>query len=109
VRFFDDVVGQGDIDVVNALLAPDCRYFDAGSLRTSNVPEFIEYLENARLPFDSIDVEIDSMIAEGNRVAVRCSYHLVVAGEHSVAPVMADFLIEEGKIAEMWRCVSAGH
>ena len=107
MNFFKEVVGQGNLDVVNALLAPNCRYFDAGSIRTTNVPEFIDYLEKARLPFDSIDVEIDNIIAEGNRIAVRCLYHLVIAEEHSVVPVMADFLIKNGKIVEMWRCVPA--
>jgi len=106
-HFFKEVVAQGNLDFVNALLAPNCRYFDAGSLRTKNVPQFIDYLKKARLPFDSIDVKIDNIIAEGNRVAVRCSYYLVIAGEHSVALVMADFLIEDGKIVEMWRCVPA--
>jgi len=107
MHFFREVVSQGNLDVVNALLAPNCRYFDAGSVRTTNIPEFIDYLIKARLPFDSIDVKINNIIAEGDRVAVRCSYHLVVAGEHSVALVMADFLIEGGKIVEMWRCVPA--
>ena len=106
-HFFREVVGQGDLDFVNALLAPNCRYFDAGSVRTTNVSEFIDYLKEARLPFDSIDVKIDNIIAEGNRVAVRCSYQLVIAGEHSVVLVMADFLIEDGNIVEMWRCVPA--
>ena len=105
MHFFREVVSQGNLDIVNALLTPNCRYFDAGSVRTTNIPEFIDYLKKARIPFDSIDVKIDNIIAEGNRVAVRCSYHLVIAGEHSVALVMADFLIEDGKIVEMWRCV----
>jgi predicted SnoaL-like aldol condensation-catalyzing enzyme len=106
-HFFREVVGQGNLDFVHALLAPNCRYFDAGSIRTKNVPEFINYLKKARLPFDSIDVKIDNIIAEGNRVAVRCSYHLVIAGEQSVVMVMADFLLEDEKIIEMWRCVPA--
>lgn len=107
MQFFEEVVSQGNIDVINELLAPNCRYFDAGNIRTTNIPEFIDYLKEARMPFDSIYVKIDNLIAEGNRVAVRCSYHLVIAGEHSVALVMADFLVEDGKIVEMWRCVPA--
>jgi limonene-1,2-epoxide hydrolase len=104
-HFFREVVGQGNINVVNALLAPDCRYFDAGRIKTKNVPEFIDYLKKARLPFDSIDVKIDNIIAEGNRVAVRYSYHSVLSGELIVVPAMADFLIKDRKIIEMWRYV----
>jgi predicted SnoaL-like aldol condensation-catalyzing enzyme len=106
-RFFGEVVGQGNLEAVNELLAASCRYFDAGSLRTEGTGEFIDYLIQARKPFDSIDVKIDSIIAEGNRVAVRCSYHLMLEGEHSVVPVMADFYIEGEKILEMWRTVAA--
>jgi predicted SnoaL-like aldol condensation-catalyzing enzyme len=104
-HFFRKVVGQGNINVVNALLAPNCRYFDAGRVKTTNVPEFIDYLKRARQPFDSIDVKIDNIIAEGNWVAVRYSYHSLISGEHFVVPAMADFLIEDGKIIEMWRYV----
>jgi predicted SnoaL-like aldol condensation-catalyzing enzyme len=105
--FFKEVVGQGNQDVVIALIAPNCRYFDAGRVKTTNVEEFIDYLKKARMPFDNINVEIDNIIAEGDRVAVRCSYHLVKTQEYSVVPVMADFLIEDGKIVEMWRCVAS--
>lgn len=107
IYFFNEVVGQGNQDAVNALLAPNCRYFDAGRVKTTNVQEFIDYLVKARMPYDSIKVEIDNIIAEGNRVAVRYSYHSVLAGEHSVVPAMADFLIEDGKIVEMWRYIPA--
>jgi len=106
-RFFREVVGQGNLEVIDELLAASCRYFDAGSLRTKGISEFIDYLVHARKPIDSIHVKIDNMIAEGNRVAVRCSYHLILEGEHSVVSVMADFHIEEEKIVEMWRTVAA--
>ena len=104
-HFFNEVVGQGNIDVVRVLLAPNCKYYDAGSIKTTNIPEFIDYLEKARQPFDSIDVKIDNIIAEGNRIAVRYLYHSVLNGEFIVVPAMAEFLIEDGKIIEMWRYI----
>ena len=106
-RFFREVVGQGNLEAIDELLAASCRYFDAGSIRTTGISEFIDYLIQARKSFDSINVKIDNIIAEGNQVAVRCSYHLMLEGEHSVVPVMADFRIEDGKIVEMWRTVAA--
>ena len=105
-RFFEEVVSRGNQETVNELLATSCRYFDAGILKTTGCDEFNAYLIEARKPFDSINVEIDNIIAEGNVVAVRCSYHLMLEGEHSVVPVMAEFHIEEGKIVEMWRTVA---
>ena len=105
-RFFNEVVSQGNQEVVDELLDTRCRYFDAGSVRITNNREFINYLIKARLPFDNINVKIDSIIAEGSRVAVRCSYHLMYEGEHSSVPVMAEFHIENRKVREMWRCVA---
>jgi predicted SnoaL-like aldol condensation-catalyzing enzyme len=105
IYFFNEVVGQGNEDAVNALLASNCRYYDAGRVKTTNVQEFIDYLVEARMPFDSIKIEIQNIIAEGNRVAVRYSYHSVLAGELIVVPAMAEFLIEDGKIVEMWRYI----
>ena len=105
-RFFREVVSNGKLEYIDELLDARCRYFDAGILRTSGLSEFIDYVIQARQPFDSINVKIENIIAEGNEVAVRCSYHLELEGEHSVAPVMADFRIEECRIIEMWRAVA---
>jgi predicted SnoaL-like aldol condensation-catalyzing enzyme len=107
IDFFNEVVGQGNEDAVNSLLAPNCRYYDAGRVKTTNVQEFIDYLKKARMPFDSIKIEIDNIIAEGNRVAVRYSYHSVLSGELIMVPAMAEFLIEDTKIVEMWRYIPA--
>jgi predicted SnoaL-like aldol condensation-catalyzing enzyme len=76
-------------------------------LKTIGCDEFNAYLAEARRPYDGINVEIDNIIAEGDQVAVRCSYHLMLEGEHTVVPVMADFRIKSGKIVEMWRTVAA--
>ena len=105
-RFFEEVVSQGNLETVDELLSASCRYFDAGILRTTSCGDFNTYLIQARKPFDSINVKIDNIIAEGDKVAVRCSYHLMLEGEHSVVPVMVDFHIEERKILEMWRTVA---
>jgi len=106
-QFFKEVDSLGDIDVVNELLSPGCKYFDAGRIKTNNISEFIDYLKEAREPFDSIDVKFDNLIAEGNSVAVRYSYHSVLAGEQIIVQAMAEFLIEDGKIVEMWRYIPA--
>jgi len=107
IYFLNEVVGQGNETAVNELLAPNCKYYDAGKVKTSNIQEFIDYLKKARMPFESIKIEIDNIIAEGNWVAVRYTYLSVLGGEHIVVPAMADFLIENGKFVEMWRYIPA--
>jgi predicted SnoaL-like aldol condensation-catalyzing enzyme len=105
-RFFREIVSAGNLEAIDELLDASCEYFDAGSLRTRGLDEFTEYVIQARRPFDSINVKIENIIAEGSQVAVRCSYHLMLEGKHSIVPVMADFRFEEGKIVEMWRTVA---
>jgi predicted SnoaL-like aldol condensation-catalyzing enzyme len=106
-RFFQEVVGRGNQETVNELLATSCRYYDAGILKTTGTDEFNAYLTEALKPHDNLYVEIDNMIAEGNQVTVRCSYHVMLEGELSIVPVMAEFHFEEGKIVEMWRTVAS--
>ena len=103
---FKEVDSNGNLEVIDDLLDARCRYFDAVILRTRGLTEFIDYIIQARKPFDSINVKIENIVAEGNEFAVHYSYHLALEGEHSVAPVMADFRIEDGKIVEMWRVVA---
>ena len=105
IYFFNEVVGQGNETAINELLAPDCKYYDAGKVKTTNIQEFIVYLKKARMPFESIKIEIDNLVAEGDWVAVRYSYFSVLGGELIIVPAMADFLIEDGKIVEMWRYI----
>jgi len=107
IHFFNEVVAQGNENAVNELIAPNCRYYDAGKIKTTNVQEFIEYLKKARMPFESIKIEIDNIIAEGNRVAVRYSYHSVIEGKLIEVPAMAEFLTEDGKFVEIWRYIPA--
>ncbi len=105
IYFFNEVVGQGNENSVNAILASNCRYYDAGKVKTTNIQEFIDYLKKSRMPFESIKIEIDNLVAEGNWVAVRYTYFSVLGGELIVVPAMADFLIEDGKIVEVWRYI----
>jgi len=107
IYFFNEVVGLGNEDAVKEILAPNCKYYDAGRVKTTNVQEFIDYLKKAREPFESIKIEIDNIIAEGNWVAVRYTYNSVLSGELLVIPAMADFLIEDEQISEMWRYIPA--
>ena len=106
IYFFNEVVGQGNEKSANVILASNCRYYDAGQVKTTNIQEFIDYLRKARMPFESIKIEIDNLIAEGNWVAVRYSYFSVLGEELIVVPAMGDFLIEDGKIVEMWRYIT---
>lgn len=107
IYFFKEVVGEGNENSAKAILASNCRYYDAGKVKTTNIEEFTDYLKKARMPFESIKIVIDNIVAEGNWVAVRYQYFSVLEGELIVVPAMADFLIEDGRIVEIWRYIPA--
>ncbi len=66
-------------------------------------------MRKARMPFESIKIKIDHLLAGGTGVAVRYTYHSMLEGELIVVPAMAEFLIKNGKFVEIWRYIPARH
>lgn len=106
-RFFMDVLTEGKMDVLEDILAPDCTYTDGGKLKYTTRDDFTNYVSEARKGFIKTKVIIEDIIAEGDRVAVRCTYHLETERDRYVVPVMGIFLFRNGKIAEIWRNIAA--
>lgn len=109
-RFLSDVIVGGDTSAVDALLAADVAdhnlVFGSGQNRTSLTTLGWRILAGA-----DVDVEIDDLVATGDRVAVRAT----VTGAHEeslmdLAPTGRPFEItyvwfcrvEAGRIAEIW-------
>ena len=102
-RFFRDGFSAGRIDILEGILAPDCSYNDAGRPKFSNRKDFIEYVREGRKPYSNIDVVVDDVVTENNRVAVRCTYHLEKENDQFRLPVMGFFHLDRGKIVNIWR------
>ncbi|MGB7056000.1 MAG: nuclear transport factor 2 family protein [bacterium] len=106
-RFFMDVLTAGKMEVLEDILAPDCTYTDGGQLKYTTRVDFTNYVSEARKEFIKTKVIIEDIIAEGDSIAVRCTYHLETERKRYVIPVMGIFHFRSGKIAEIWRNTAA--
>ena len=77
--------------MLEEILDPRCGFFDGGALRFTSRDDFIEYVFEAREPYTETAVVIDDLVAEGDKVAVRCEYQLATDDGRSRSAVMGFF------------------
>jgi predicted SnoaL-like aldol condensation-catalyzing enzyme len=104
-QFFLEVLKEGKLEILDFILDSECLYIDGGKLKYSNREDFIEYVRETRKPYTTTDVVVDDIIAEGDRVATRCTYHLETKRDRVTVSVMGFFQFFEGKIVKIWRNV----
>ena len=111
VRYFQEV-DKGDVEEVNALIdemyASD--YVGYFALSEQRGPEALkEHYSNGLLAFGDMQHTIEDMIAEGNMVAVRCTFQATHKGDFMgvpatgkllTGPVFYIFCFENGKVKE---------
>ena len=94
-RFFEEVYSQGNLELVEELMAPDYVAKGAGT--------YTEGLEAVKRSIASkppgIDVKVEEQISEGDKVVSRLAFS--ADGESWVG--VAIQRIVNGKIAESWR------
>ena len=113
-RWFDEVWNEGRSETIDELMAPHCT---AGGLGDTpehvlkGPAEFKPFYEKFRGAFPNIKVAVEDLIAEGDKVAARCSVRATHTGDHlgvpaSNAPVIFDGIaivrIADGKFVESW-------
>jgi steroid delta-isomerase-like uncharacterized protein len=113
-RWFDEVWNQGRAEAIDELFADDgiahgLSEDEASPLR--GPAGFKPFHQVFRGAFPDIDVVIEDMIAEGDKVVARCTVRGKHAGDHlgiaaTNAPVSFDGIaivrIADGKIVEAW-------
>ena len=113
-RWFEEVWNQGRADAISEMLAEDGIVHglsDEVSAPLKGPEEFLPFHSQFREAFPNIEVVVEDQIAEGDRVATRCS----VRGKHTgdslgfaatQSPVeftgVAITRIRDGKIIEAW-------
>ena len=105
-RFFFQVLRDGKMEALEEIMTPDCSYTDGGTLKYTNRNDFTDYVREARKPYTQIKITIHDTIAEGDRVAVRCTYHLETELIRHTVPVMGIFRFQQNKIVEIWRNIA---
>ena len=113
-RWFDEVWNQGRAEAIDELFASDgiAHGLSGDEENPMAGPEgFKPFHQTFRGAFPDIEVVVEDMIAEGDKVVARCSVRGKHAGDHlgiaaSNSPVAFDGIaivrITDGKIVEAW-------
>jgi len=112
-RFFEEVFGQGKLNVLDEIIAKDHVNSGPGSLPgLPTGPEGTKQLVTVyRNAFPDVHFTIDEQIAEGDKVVTRWSAHgthqgelagLPATGKSSTVTGISIDRIVNGKIAESW-------
>jgi ketosteroid isomerase-like protein len=101
VRRFAEAQNNGDIELLNELLAPDvvrhCQATPDVEIRSRE--DFVRFYQASSSVFSDARVTIDIMVAEGDMVATYGSF----TGTQDVdSKFLSVIRLENGKIAELW-------
>jgi len=113
-RWFEEVWNKGRSDAIDEMLATEGVVHglsEDAQTPLNGPPGFKPFHEKFRGAFPDINVAVEDLIAEGDKVAVRCSVRGKHTGDHlgivaSNAPVefggIAIVRIKDNKIVEAW-------
>jgi steroid delta-isomerase-like uncharacterized protein len=112
--WFEEVWNKGRADAIEEKLSADAvihGLVDAQGKPVNGLQAFRDFHAQFRGAFPDIGVNVEDMVAEGDRVAARCTVHGNHFGDHlgfaaTNAPVeftgVAIIRVKDGKIAEAW-------
>ena len=110
-RYAEEVWGEGNVDVMDDLLAEDQIYHDPTFSGTEHVDEFKEFIRGYHETFPDLRFDIEGMIAEDDTVAFWGRASGTHEGEFMGIPPTGNRIdvmginvvrIEDGRIAERW-------
>jgi predicted SnoaL-like aldol condensation-catalyzing enzyme len=97
-RFIKEVLGGGDIDLIDELLAPD---YVNPSMGVTNRTGFKAVISGMKTSAPARDFEIDDIVAEGDSVVFRGNMNVTLAsGKKVSARVITYYRLVDGKIVE---------
>jgi predicted SnoaL-like aldol condensation-catalyzing enzyme len=109
-RIFDEVINAGRIELANELYAPD-HVLHPENPDIGRGPEGMKgAFAGLREQFPDIEVTIESMVAEGDLIAVRLTFRGTEAatGSPAVWPEMVFTRMVDGRAAESWEVTDTG-
>ena len=113
-RWFEEVWNQGKSETIDELLAQDGvihGLVDVTGQPVRGIEAFHEFHNQFRGAFSDLQVSVDDMVAEGDRVVARCGVRGKHTGESlgfaaTNAPIQFEGIaivrIKDGKIVEAW-------
>lgn len=86
-RIIEEVWNKGDLAAVDELVAPNHIYHFPGREDIKGPEGVKQFVTMARTAFPDIHITIDDMLAEGDKVACRCTWRGTHKGEiRGIAP-----------------------
>jgi len=111
-RVLKELFNQGDLDLVDEIIAPDFVQHDPAMSEDLRGPEeFKGYISMYRSAFPDIHIEVEDQLAEGDRVATRWTstgthegelMGIASTGNRVTVAGMDISRISGGKIEESW-------
>jgi steroid delta-isomerase-like uncharacterized protein len=110
-RFFDVGPSSGDLAAADALLAPGFTLHVPLPAPGPGIAAMNNIITSCRAAFHGLQVTIEDMLADGDRVACRFTARGIHKGEFMGLPPTGReiamtgieiFRLQEGKIAELW-------
>ena len=110
-RLIEEVYNRGNLDVVDELMAPDVFDHAAVPEHQHGIDGFKHVIEWVRDLSSDIHYDIDDIIAEADKVAVRMTVSGTDTGTLRGNPPTGKrfsvdyvhwFRVEDGKVAELW-------
>ncbi len=109
-RVIDEIINQGNLSAINDLFTPD--FVDRSSPEQPPGPEGVKgFVARVRAGFPDLRVDIEDVIAEGDKVVIRTTWRGTHQGRYGAAPptgrqvtrtMIQIFRLADGKIIEEW-------
>jgi predicted SnoaL-like aldol condensation-catalyzing enzyme len=109
-RIFDEVINQKNLDLADELYSEEHELHPEVPGVTRGPEGMKRAFAGLHEEFPDIQVEIESMVAEGDMVAVRVTFSGTHAptSERATWPEMVFTRFSEGKAAESWEVTDTG-
>jgi len=107
VRRYLDMWNTGNAAAAHEILHP--QWVDHAHPEVRGIPAVREALARTREAFPDFHIGVDSMVSEGDRVAVRSTINRTNGGGPEVSRVMWFIRVEGEKTAEMWTATEHDH
>ena len=110
-RLFAEVLNQGNLEVIDELVAPEFVHHTAGAVDAKGPEGYKELIGMFRVAFPDLNVVIEDMIAEDDVITTRQTYTGTHKGNLMDIPPtnvevvftgICTFRIVDGKIAKVW-------
>ena len=101
MRFFDEQWNKGNVDVIDELCAPNFTFTDATGDQGGR-DELKRRIVGLRAISTDLHINVQEIIAEGNRVAIRYMLVGTFEGRHPTFPGAVFAHIANGKFVEYW-------